>query len=118
MTVISTHDQAKALRHRARTGMAIAATKDLYGRFRFWQGYADCAEAMMQGLGKDAASKDRDLANEPQTSAQAAGAALPERTKDLTIAQVRQILAAQRVEMPTDAVADSHIGAELMQVAA
>lgn len=107
----STQAQAAALRRRARIGIAFAAACNNQAGFDFWQGYAAAASDLLDGKSADMARRDAGLANQPQTRHEAAGAALPKSTKNLTLAQVRQILATQRAEVAADAVPDIDFGA-------
>ena len=101
--------QASALLRRARIGIAYAAERRHAHGFQFWQGYASAAADLLDGKSARMAARDAELADQPQTRHEAAGAALSESAKDLTMAQVRQILAAQRAEVATDAVAHADV---------
>lgn len=107
----TTEAQATALARRARIGLAYAAECNSEECFYFWRGYGAAAEDILSGKSADMTLNDAALANEPQTRHEAAGAALPESTKNLTLAQVRQILATQGSEIATDTVAHADVGA-------
>lgn len=106
MSAPTMQEQAAALLRRARVGIAFAAACDNEHGFQFWQGYAEAAADMLSGKTVAMAQRDAELADQPQTRHEAAGAALPESTKNLTMAQVRQILATQCAKVAPDSVAN------------
>ena len=96
--------QAQALLRRGRSGIAGTAFTNNAEALEFWKGYTEAARDLMNGIGALAAAKDELTSSGAQTLLQTAGACLPERTKSLTLAHVRQILTAQGIEISTDAV--------------
>lgn len=102
--------QAQALQNRGRLGIVFAASTRNAHQLEFWKGYTEAASNLMSGTGSLAAAKDAELPKyDAQTSLQAAVARLPERTKHLTLVQVRQILAANGIDVTSDAVAHRDI---------
>lgn len=93
-----------ALLRRGRCGIAGTAFTNNAAALEFWKGYTEAARDLIAGVGALAAANDELNSSDAQTGLQAAGACLPERTKGLTLAHVRQILSAQGIEVATDAV--------------
>lgn len=100
-----------ALLRLGRSGIIATAFTNNASALEFWKGYTEAARDLMSGVGAIAAAKDALTSGYAQTDLQAAGACLPERTKGLTLAQVREILAAQGIEVATDAISHTDIGA-------
>ena len=107
MTAHSQHAhiaQVAAILSRGRRGIAGTAFTNNAAALEFWKGYTEAARDLMNGIGALAAAKDELTSSGAQTLLQTAGACLPERTKGLSLAHVRQILTAQGIEISTDAV--------------
>ena len=101
-----------AIKRRARIGIVVAALDDNESHLQFWVGVDDAAQALINGSAARMAEKDaQTLPNQEQTSLQAAAAALPVCVKNLTMAEVQQLLAAQGFKAPADLVAHRDIGA-------
>ena len=103
--------QAQALLRRGRSGIAGTAFTNNAAALEFWKGYTEAARDLIHGIGALAEAKDELASGDPQTSLQAAGACLPERTKGLTLAQVRQLLTAQGFEVTMDAITHTDLRA-------
>ncbi|MBD9407158.1 hypothetical protein IB236_17570 [Acidovorax sp. ACV02] len=102
---------AAAVLRRGQLGIAATAYTNNAATFEFWKGYTEAARDLINGVGALAAAKDELTGSDAQTDLQAAGACLPERTKGLTLAQVREFLAAQGIEVAPDAISHTDIGA-------
>jgi hypothetical protein len=104
---------ALALRRRALTGIVAAGLQGNTSNLRFWQGITAAADDIISGRADQLAAIDAAaaLANERQTRLKAAVAALPVSAKNLSMAEVQQILAAQGVELSPDLVANGNLGA-------
>ena len=99
-----------ALHRRARAGVAMAGVMNDEAKLCFWQGVGDAAVALIDGVAERLAVKDSQLSQQEQTGLLAAAAALPERLKDLSMADVQKVLTAHRVELAAHAVPNHHIG--------
>lgn len=114
MNVHSQHTftaQVAAIHSRGRRGIVATAFTNNAAALEFWKGYTEAARDLTNGVGALAAAKDELTSGDPQTGLQTAGACLPESTKGLTLIHVRQLLAAQGVEVTTDAVPHADLSA-------
>lgn len=110
----TTDPAAQALLRRARRGILLSAINGAIDRFHFWQGVASAAEDIVNGNALRMAANDAsNLADQEQTSLEAAWAALPVGVKHLTMADVQRLLAAQGIESAADLVAHRDIGTGL-----
>lgn len=94
-----------AMLRRARAGVAMAGVMNDEAKLCFWQGVGDAAVALIDGVAERLAVKDSQLSQQEQTGLLAAAAALPERLKDLSMADVQKVLTAHRVELAAHASA-------------
>lgn len=107
-------DAITALRNRAKTGLLFAATVNCHITFDRWYGYLAALRDLESGVGPKLAAKDACCESgtyEPPGIFKAAWPALPEDIEALTLANVRELLAAQGMEIAGDDIADSQINA-------
>lgn len=102
---------AAAILRGGQMGIVATAFTNNAAALEFWKGYTEAARDLINGVGALAATKDELTGNDAQTSLQAAGACLPKRTKDLTLTQVRQFLAAQGIEVATNTIPHADLSA-------
>lgn len=107
-------DAITALRNRAKTALLSAATINRHFIFERSMGYLKALSDLESGVGQKLAAKDASSESgtyEPLSMFKAAWPALPEDIEALTLANVRELLAAQGMEIAGDDIADSQINA-------